>query len=220
MRIYQTTYKDKRGVEASEIHSNGSEMKISLRGIDFQGDCFETLEGIIDKTKFDYIEYKNHDKGDLSNCTFEVTIPIQLVDNEQTIQGIIYAQINIGIIEPCGIYLKLETKSHVTSNTKHFGYFENALIDLQRQLPLNIKIKSCLSCKYAHYHPVGNGMFGGLHCFKHIKSVAQTIQSKHRLMNIWEKANKEKAIFNVQETYDCSEHEFITNKDWNYSDWK
>ena len=42
MRIYKTTYKDKRGIETSEIHSNGSEMNISLRGINFQGDCFET----------------------------------------------------------------------------------------------------------------------------------------------------------------------------------
>ncbi len=220
MRIYKTTYKDKRGIETSEIHSNGSEMNISLRGINFQGDCFETLEGKIDETQFDYIKYKNYASGDLTDCVFEVRMPIQLICNKQEIEGIIYAQINLGTTKPYGVYLKLETKEHSISNTKYYGYFENALIALQNQLPTNIKIKTCLSCRYSHYHPVGNGMFGGLHCFKNIKSIAQTIQSKYTLMDTWEKAKKEQTIFNVQETFDCSEHEFITNKDWNYSDWQ
>ena len=38
-------------------------------------------------------------------------------------------------------------------------------------------------------------------------------------MDLWDKAYKEKTTFNVQEIFDCAEHQFETKNDWTYKDW-
>lgn len=221
MKKYKVTYEDKFGTENSAFHSNGSELKIELRGIEFNGNCFEELEGKIDKDKFEYVEFKDEKEiGDLTNCKFNLEIPIHIVQDEVEITKPLQTEVQLGESENYGITLKLETEKNTISTSRRFGYFEDAIIDIQSQLPQNEEIKCCLSCKFSHYNPAGNVMFGHLFCFRKIKEEANQIKSKDSLFDVWEIANKEDKVFTVQETFDCKEHEFITNKDWNYSNWK
>ncbi len=53
-----------------------------------------------------------------------------------------------------------------------------------------------------------------------MKNKLNTMINKHDLMNLWKKEALEKEeIFNVQEIFDCSEHQFITKGDWAYKSW-
>lgn len=220
MRKYKTIYSDKYGTEKAEIQSDGSEMKITLRGIDFEGTCFEILEGEIDKEKFDYQEYEgNGNLGDLINCKFQVEIPIKLIDNKHEFTETVHAEVQTEENDDHGVFLRLSINKTTISNTKKFGWFEGALIDIQKQLPKNVKIKTCLSCKYSHYSPFGSSMFGNLYCFKKLKERTAKVNDKISLFDIWEIAYKENKLYYVQETFDCEEHEFVEENDWVYKDW-
>lgn len=221
MKKYKSIYNDKFGTENSEFHSNGSELKIELRGIEFTGNCFETLEGKIDKEKFEYVEFKGEEEnGDLTNCKFSLDIPLMIVKDGTEMIKLLQTEVQLGKSENHGITLKIHSEEKTISTSKRFGYFEDAIIDIQNQLPNDEKIKSCLSCKFSHYSPYGNGMYGYLFCFKKIKEKTNQIENKDSLFDVWELADKENKLFSVQETYLCDKHEFITEKDWNYSNWK
>jgi len=222
MKEFSTLYTDKFGTEQTDFQSNGSELRIKLRGIDFKGDCFESLEGEIDERKFEYVKFGEEDSkfGDLTNCRFYIEIPIKLIKKEEEITKLLQADIQIDQSKNYGINLTINSNPNPISNSKRFGYFEDALVEIQEQLPKDEKIKSCLSCKFSHYSPFGNGMFGDLYCFKKIKEKTSEIKDKISLFAVWELAHKEDKLFNVQETFDCDEHQFIESDDWNYSNWK
>lgn len=221
MKKYKAIYRDKHGTEISEFQSNGSELKIELRGIEFSGNCFEELEGKIDENKFDYVEYEGvKDRGDLTDCKFNLEIPLSVVRGEKEINKILQTEVQLGESENYGITIKIESEKEFISTSRSFGYFEDAIIDIQNQLPNEERLKCCLSCKFSHYNPYGNGMFGYLFCFKKIKEKTNQVEDKDSLFDLWKTADKENKIFCVQEVHVCEEHEFITNKDWNYSNWK
>jgi len=97
---------------------------------------------------------------------------------------------------------------------------EGALIALQKQLPPNIYLKTCLSCKFSNYSPFGNGMFGSIYCFKNIKEKLTQLNDKTDLLHIWTKEAMDNGdIFSVQETFDCKEHQLPTENDWYYKSW-
>ncbi len=53
-----------------------------------------------------------------------------------------------------------------------------------------------------------------------MKKITSNVRNKTDLMNIWtEDAIQNKTIFNVQEIFDCTEHEFMGKSDWCYKDW-
>lgn len=216
MRKYPTLYQDKFGKETSEFSSNGSDLYITLRGIEFEGGCFEALEGKIDKSKFEYVEFQGEENfGDLKNCKFKVIFPAKfIVSNEEKI-GSLKAEIQLEHKEDYGVKLLFQFKSIQISNSKSYGHFESAIIEIQKKLPNNFKLKNCLSCKYSHYHPLGNGLFGDLYCFKKIKGKTKKIINKETLFSAWDKN-----VFNTQETYDCEDHKFVESNKWYYKDWR
>jgi len=221
MLKYPTQYQDRFGKEQAVFQSNGSELKIRLRGIEFEGSCFETLEGKINLNKFEYDRPKSEDGfADLINCEFYLEMPIKIIKSGIETLRVIQAEIQLDKDKNYGVSLTIQINSVPITNSKRFGYFEDALVEIQEQLPKDEQIKSCLSCKFSHYSPFGNGMFGDLYCFSKIKERTNEIEDKSSLFAIWDLAHKEDKLFNVQETFDCEVHEFITDDDWNYSNWK
>lgn len=228
MRTYPVTYQDKRGTEKAIIKSDGSELYFSLRGIDFEGSDFEALSGIVDHSKFDY-ELFEDGSGDLTNFKLEVELPILLFDNNKksTFTEVLHCFIEVGkAIEIQGLdsvinCMTLKTSFGEFTVNKKLEWFETALISLQDQLPEHIYLKTCLSCKYGNYSPYGNGMFGNIYCFKNFREELKQIENKFDMLEIWTpEAVKKGAIFYVQETFDCPEHELPTKKDWYYKDWR
>ena len=59
-------------------------------------------------------------------------------------------------------------------------------------------------------------MFGGLNCFKNLKEDVEKICDKSDLMAMWDNGMENKKTFNVQETFVCDDHEFVTKNDWVY----
>ena len=74
------------------------------------------------------------------------------------------------------------------------------MLDLQRQLPAGSYLRACITCAYSDYSPGGNGLFGGLACFRGHKAEYLAVRSKRDLLDIWDK----RTGF-VQETYLCPE---------------
>lgn len=217
MRKYSVKYKDKYGEIKTEIDTDGNTMNLTLRGIEFKGVDFEGLEGKIDESKFEYVIYENG-IGDLTNFELTVAIPINIIWNGKEVIGNITAFVSTGN-ENSIVRLKLKTEFGIFEDEKEYGYFEDALLGIQKKLPKNTKIKTCLSCKYSNYHPVGNGMFGGLNCFRNLKKDVEKICDKSDLMNLWDKGVENNSTFNVQEVFVCNEHKFVTQNDWVYKDW-
>ncbi|MFD2562863.1 DUF6304 family protein [Aquimarina rubra] len=228
MREYPATYQDKRGTEEIIIKSDGSDMYFTLRGIDFEGTDFEMLTAEeIDDSKFDYEMFADG-SGDVTNFKLTITIPTQFYNSlsNQIFTENLVAHIEVGETTTIdGLDSELTSLLLTTSFgefkvEKKLEWMEDALIALQDQLPPNIYLKTCLSCKYSNYHPVGNGMFGGLCCFKNYKAELRQMNDKHDLMNLWtEESVKNESLFFVQETFDCPEHRLPTEDDWYYKSW-
>ncbi|WP_108870053.1 DUF6304 family protein [Aquimarina aquimarini] len=228
MREYLATYQDKRGAETIYIKSDGSDMFFTLRGIDFEGHDFEILTATeIDETKFDY-ELFADGSGDLTNFRLTIQIPILLFNavTKNTFTETLIAYIEVGETTTIEEVDSEINSLLITTSFGEFGvknkleWMEDALIALQKQLPENIYLKTCLSCKYSNYSPYGNGMFGNIYCFKNFKKELKRVNDKHDLLDIWTKeAMDEGNIFSVQETFDCPEHHIPNNGDWYYKSW-
>jgi len=217
MKKYQIKYKDSFGEEQTEIATDGSMLYFTLRGVEFEGIDFESLEGEVDIGNFQYEMYQDG-SGYLTNFELIVIIPIDIVREGKEIIENLIAFVATGSGKSI-VRLKLETEYGIVTGKKEYGYFEDAIIEIQKKLPKNTKIKTCLSCKYSNYHPVGNVMFGGLNCFKDVKEDLEKVYNKYDLMKIWDKGIENKDTFNVQETFVCEDHKFVTKHDWVYKNW-
>jgi len=229
MRSYTATYQDKRGTEAIVIKSDGSQLETTIRGINVDGSDFDQLTADkIDTTKFDYNMFADG-AGDITNFQLTIIIPIQFYNSlsNQTFTENLKAHIVVGehtTIDGLDHELNgltLKTSFGEFGVAQKLEWMEDALIMLQDQLPENIYLKTCLSCKYSNYHPVGNGMFGSLCCFKNHKEELEQVHDKYDLMDVWSHDKvQNQSLFFIQETFDCPEHQLPTEEDWYYKSWK
>jgi len=228
VRKYKATYKDKRGTGDIIVKSDGRLLYTTIRGIELYGGDFDQLAAeVIDKDKFDYEMFADG-SGDITNFLLTITYPIQFYNalSNQISTGSLVANIVVGEDttikgldhELTGLTLKISSDTYTVN--KKLEWMEDALILLQKQLPVNIYLKTCLSCKYSNYSPYGGGMFGSLYCFKNIKEQLTSLNDKTDLFNIWTKEAMDKGdILDVQETFDCEEHQLLTDDDWVYKSW-
>ncbi len=227
MQEYKATYYDQKGKEEICVKSDGSTLYTTIREIDFEGMDFEILTGKIDHSKFEY-DFIDKEEGDIINLGIEVHFPITLYNkltNTTTTEKLI-AFVEVGKLtnsEKFPNTATLEFKASFGSyiSKKKIEWFEDSLIEIQKQLPKHLLLKTCLSCKFSHYSPYGNGMYGHLYCFKKIKEEIKKVKDKKSLLELWTKEKVEAGIIeNCQETYKCEQHSFITKDDWNYSSWE
>lgn len=221
MRKYQYEFCDRFGCEKGIIHANGSDLFLSLRGIEFEGIDFECLElqTALYKDKIFTIDESNC----LTNFSIKVYFPVKIKHNNTISEEIIVITIEVGIL------MKISSSCNTVELQTAFGYFhsknkvecfENSILEIQNQFPNNTQFITCLSCRCSHYHPVGNGMFGHLYCFKNIKEKLSSINDKSTLMDLLTaEAVDSGTIYNVHELFDCPEFEYITENDWVYKDW-
>lgn len=105
-------------------------------------------------------------------------------------------------IEPSNVRLSLACGALRLASRGLSGCFEDEMLDLQRQLPDNGRIKTCIGCGLSDYSPYGSAMFGALACFRTNKERYRRVQSKGELFEIWESRDRF-----VQETYLCPDFE-------------
>jgi len=207
-------YRHKNKTIKGSIKTDGHTLYVTLAGVEFEGVDFESLEPTNGSVSSDMFEYTSQ-FSELTNFSMEFTLPLAVnVEGEEKIEPL-----------ECNIVTKENelTKIDLTLGAfevKGCEEFETALIHLQKKLPKTDTIKSCLSCRYSHYHPCGSGIFGSIYCFIKLKEEALNIADKVELMNLWTSERvEEKLIFNTQETFVCDRHKFVKENDWVYKDW-
>ncbi len=214
---YKARYEDKYGIEHAVLDSDGMDLKIVLRGIEFSGSSFDSLAGKIDRSLFEYEDFKVPcEEGILINGAFCIEIPLQIIDAKKEMTSMLYIDVKLAKDEMYPVSMQLEIAGEYLTSEMKFSTFEDALIDVQNQLKYGMKIKSCLFCRLSHYNPVGNQLNGSLHCFRNYKEKAGKINSKDLLFDLMEEDN----VFEVQEMHKCADFDLIEEGGWYYKNVK
>jgi len=216
MTLYPTTYIDNFGREESSFVSDGMSLKIQLRNHTFTGQNFDSLElKVAEKDTNSNFSFNEYDS--LTNCCFKIKIPIKLKRNSEILDAILSIEIVlenskyplIKIFE-----LTFDNNRFDLQNGKETGmWFETQMAQLQRLLPQNIKINSCIFCAYSNYWVAGSDSFGTLLCFKNIKDKIVAVKNKNEYVDIAENNS-----VSTQETFWCSEFMEIGKDQWQYKD--
>ncbi|MFN8253735.1 MAG: hypothetical protein U0V75_17820 [Ferruginibacter sp.] len=146
-----------------------------------------------------------------------VCIPIKVRHNENLIDTTLNLELIIGDSE-----FPMTKKFSINVDNKDFNiidddkmamFFESLLISLQKKIPLDYKINSCLFCALSHYSVYGSDKYGTLICYKELKDKILSVNNKSDFVDLTDNKG-----FNVQETFYCSEFTEITSGQWLYKD--
>ena len=206
MWSYPTIYRDKIGEETTTIDNDGRELRMVVRGVEFRGGDFDCLEPT-EKQDASRLACFTLQKGDLCSCVIECKIPVRVAGAETT-EGTLDVHVELGNPEPKGgidrlyLQLTLQLGHYCFVSSGWSGWFEDELLDLQKQLPEGVFLKSCINCAFSDYSPLGHGMFGGLACFRDNKEGYRAVRTKGDIFRVWKTMTEY-----VQETYLCAEFE-------------
>lgn len=93
------------------------------------------------------------------------------VEREGVRAGMLHCALRLG--DPAGPGRGPETQSLTTTlrfDGREYGdaegrdTFEDALHDLQRALPRDVRLRACVACAWSDYNPVGTGFMAGPAC--------------------------------------------------------
>lgn len=133
-------------------------------------------------------EYVEHDMKK-NQCIF-------LCDNEQTYH-------DDEIVTDFSLYVD----GGIFKSKKKTLNFENALIDICKQMEYDYYLKCCFTCQYSEYSPYGNDDYGTMLCYRRHKEDCLKVSSKDDFFEYLES----KDFVMRQETYLCDEYD-IRNK--------
>ena len=217
MRKYLVKYKDKFGEEKTKISSDGSTMYLIIRGIKFEGEDFDCLEGKIDDDKFEYIKYADG-SGDLTNFRMKIIFPVKISHKTKIKTENVTFEIEVGktndIAKLSPNSIELDASFGFFNSTKKWGV--NSMWEMKKMLPKDTRLITCLTCSKSAYTPGEGKSFGGLICFKKMQKDFNNASNNHELINIIGKGWAEDTIINVQETFDCYEHQYYIKNNGGY----
>lgn len=207
-------FSDCKGSEAGTLMTDGHLLTFILRDISFTGPSFNLLS-FPEINKEEMIGLFDIDEFDTVQGVFSIEYPITIVEaGLETIAPIILQFDYINDKNDISYSFNYHDVSYKSEGL--FSFAENALIDLRQRLPEHCQINCCLSCKYSSYHPVGNNDFGDLACFKSAKNALSYVKDKCSLLDVWDNIYQENQLFQVQETFICSEFIHCSEEDWLY----
>jgi hypothetical protein len=206
---YPAVYRDGFGEVATMLFNDGKELRMKLRGVEFTGSMLDDWEpdAHADAAQLQSFTFMRSGR-ELCEYTLEFDMPIPVVFQAEQRQGTLHVLLTLGAAIPNGgvdreiLCLRLTINDSSIASQGTSGWFEDELLDIQRQLPEGMFMRTCLCCAYSDYHPVGHGLFGGLACFRNKKQEYLAISNKYVLMKLWPTH-----IEDVQETYRCPEFE-------------
>ena len=202
---YPATYRDRQGEVATSIRNDGKLLSMDVRGITFSGSDFDDLEAP-EGTDVSSLPEFNLQSNCLCSCVIETQIPVPAVSNDGIEDGLLLVRIELGDLRPDGgldaesVVLELQFDGNSIKSRGTSGWFEDELLDLQKQLPHGTFMKACINCDFSDYHPAGSGMSGCMACFRDNKEVYLSVKSKRDIFRIWETITE-----CVQETFVCPE---------------
>lgn len=208
--VYPAKYSDRFGEVTTTIHNDGEILRINLRGVEFSGKWFDDFEAEQTASTESLKAFPSQQRG-LSDCTLEWEMPLDAASSEQTLLGILFAQLRLGKLrqdgglDHVGLLLKLSLEEQLISSRGFSGFFEGELLDIQKAMPEGLSLKCCFGCAYSDYFPGGQALFGTMACFRNHKLEYLSVTDKFDLFEIWDSA-----LYPIQETYFC--HEFEIRK--------
>jgi hypothetical protein len=200
-------YTDVNGTINTIMFNDGENLSVTLRGINFSGDDFDSLSPA-EGSNEDLLKHFKFCHGDLCSCTMECEIEIPVQANDDLIDGSLIIVLELGNPLPSGyidkeiLHLTLKYDNRLIMGSGESGWFEDELIEIQKQLLNGDYIKSCINCAYSDYSPFGHGLFGKMMCFRNKKEEYSKVRSKDEF---WEVHDYYDRL--VQETYLCEEFE-------------
>ncbi|MDH6213389.1 DUF6304 family protein [Streptomyces pseudovenezuelae] len=204
-------YTDRHGAQDVVFESDGREViRATIRGVLFEGDTMDdlgALSGEPPEQAFSFFD------GALCSCLLEWEVPIPVeVRGSGVRPAVLHCALRLGA--PAGPRKGLDAETLTTllrldgreyRNADDQDDFEDALHEVQRQLPRAARLKACVSCAWSDYHPVGHGLMGGLACFRDVKELYRQVDGKHGphgIFAVWPSRTEF-----VQETWLCGEFE-------------
>jgi len=199
-------YCDARGQEATTIFDDGRTLRMVVRGVDFSGPDFERFEpppGMEDAIGASFSLCDNS----LADCVLEWEMPIGMVIGDRDIEGLLTARLDLGPPRPEpnrgiafeNLHLTLRWNGGVAESCGTHACFGDELEEIQARLPEGVWMRICFACAFSDYHPVGQGLSGGLACFRDNKAGYLSVRGK-AVMNIWHTRTEY-----VQEWFSCPE---------------
>jgi hypothetical protein len=122
------------------------------------------------------------------------------------VEGALAVHLELGDPAPNGgidrehLKLKLTIEGRLIASKGCSAWFEDEMLDIQKQLPQDTYMKGCINCAFSDYSPAGHGLFGGLACFRDNKQGYLSVKTKQDLFCVWKTMTEY-----VQETYLCPE---------------
>ena len=205
MASYPTIYTDARGSETTTILNDGELLHLQVRGIEFSGSGFDSL-GIAKDYSPEQLAKVNLHRGDLCSCRIECRIPIPVHERGRERDGTLVLEFILGDPEPKGyldrevLYIALEYEGNRYEGSGKSGWFEDELLETQARLPDGVFMKCCINCLYSDYSPYGHSQFGGMLCFRNLKSEYLKVKNKQDYWLVHNRCDRW-----VQETYLCSD---------------
>ena len=227
---YPAIYRDAHGTERATIHNDGNWLRLTVRGLTFEGwmlDDFEQVEGTPPDAlqTFTLTPTNGQGVGELCHCEIEYEAPMPLVvtgpDGTGDALGVLTVKVALGALTPrgfldrhefiLGLRYKGETFYSNHNGTRPFSGFEDEMPALQEALPPGVVMRACTNCEWASYGGEGHGTFGCMACFRDSKAAFLPVIQDTKYARLI----RHKSIFNspiwatradwVQETYHCPE---------------
>jgi hypothetical protein len=196
------TYTDQVGRESIVFANDGTELRTTIRGVEFVGSTPEmlwptdaaALEGRVD------LRLRN---GTLWRCLITIEMPVVVVIDNQEVSGVVHLSHNLGHTAPASLAVPRLVLIHegtpLEADAGRDSEFESALPRIEKQLPPGAFFKTCINCQYSDYSPGGSQEFGSLMCFRKMKSEYLAATTKNEWFTLGERAER------TQETFLCQE---------------
>ena len=203
MNRYPAKYTDTHGTEHTSISNDGETLRVAIRGVEFAGTDFDSLQPI-EETPADRLQSFSLHRSELCSCRLEFEMQIPLRDNGRDRTGVLSIDLRLGSPSPNGgldceqLLVVLDYDDRRIAGSGESGWFEDELTEIQKQLPDGVYMKACINCLYSDYSPYGHGLFGQMMCFRNLKDEYLRVASKEDFWSVHDRYDRL-----VQETYLC-----------------
>ncbi|MFJ7490209.1 DUF6304 family protein [Streptomyces sp. NPDC097727] len=193
-------YRDRQGSDAVILTTDGQQLRLRTRGIDFEGKSFDGLTPVAGTPPADGL-FALVD-GALGDCVLEWDLPLPVLWDESVHQATLSCLLSLRRPDPY-LYLELQFGGAAYRSHRAESDFASALATIQRALPPGARLQTCIACAFSDYFPSpGRGLSGGLACFRGAKDAYRGAAGEGDVLDLWDR----RTGF-VQEIWSCREYE-------------
>ncbi|MFJ1593224.1 DUF6304 family protein [Kitasatospora albolonga] len=193
-------YRDGNGSDAVVLTTDGQQLRIRIRGVDFEGESFDRLLPVPDAPPESGM-FALAD-GALTDCVLEWDLPLPVLVAGTPRQATLGCLLSLRRADP-DLHLALHLDGAVYESARAESDFAAALTAIQRTLPDGIRLQTCIACAFSDYFPAaGRGLSGTLACFRGAKDAYRGTAGEGAVLDLWDRRTG-----SVQEVWSCKEFE-------------